>query len=155
MIAIHKDRIIFSETDENKILEEMQKARDILNEEIFRRSHNRPLDPDMNPINILPEDTITHVATETIYSNKVMTYKSGKYEFVPLYSNINKELFLNTWIDVKRNLMLFQTINNAGRFTICPDSNDTVILTHFFKTFPEGIHGTIEECLEKIKDYAP
>jgi len=44
MIAIHKDRIIFSETDENKILEEMQKARDILNEEIFRRSHNRSLD---------------------------------------------------------------------------------------------------------------
>ncbi len=72
--------------------------------------------------------------------------------FKPLHSYITGE-FLNTYIDLERNLMLHQPsyLIKESKWTITPYSNEADALNAFYSKFPEGIEGTKEECLEKIK----
>ena len=75
-------------------------------------------------------------------------------DFKPLYSSITKE-FLNTYIDLERNLMLHQPsyLLKEDRWQINPTTNEGKDLNHFYSFYPDGVEGTKEECLEIIKNY--
>ena len=74
--------------------------------------------------------------------------------FKPLYSFITKQ-FTITYIDVERNLMLHQPfyLLKEDKWMIVPNTSETDHIAHFYNFYPEGIEGTKEECLEKIKNY--
>jgi len=80
--------------------------------------------------------------------------KSPKDNFKPLHSYITKE-FLNTYVDIKRNLMLHQPsyLLKENKWQILPNTNNDEDLNDFYSFYPDGVEGTKEECLEKIKDY--
>jgi len=80
--------------------------------------------------------------------------KKIESNFKPLYSSITKE-FLNTYIDLERNLMLHQPsyLLKENKWQIVPNINESKDLNYFYSFYPDGIEGTKEECLEKIKNY--
>ena len=74
--------------------------------------------------------------------------------FRELHSAITKE-FLNTYLDLERNLMLHQPhwLIKENKWEIVPHTNEAKYLNDFYSFYPNGVEGTKEECLNLIKDY--
>ena len=80
--------------------------------------------------------------------------KNMESNFKPVYSFFTKE-FLDTYIDLERNLMLHQPLYllKENKWQINPNTNKSEDLNNFYSFYPDGIEGTKKECLEKIKNY--
>ena len=74
--------------------------------------------------------------------------------FKELYSTITKQ-YLNTFVDVKNNLLLYQPLYllAKNKWQIIPNTNEAYILNSFYNQYPEGVEGTKKECLNLIKKY--
>jgi hypothetical protein len=75
--------------------------------------------------------------------------------FEPIYSSVIPNYFLESYIDIKRNLLLHQPwyYIKENKWTISCMSNEAEKLNNFYTQFPSEIVGTIDECIEKVKDY--
>jgi hypothetical protein len=75
--------------------------------------------------------------------------------FKPIYSAIVKNYFLGSYIDLKRNLLLHQPTYylKEDKWTITPYSEEAKELNDFYTKFPNGVIGTIKECVEQVKEY--
>ena len=75
--------------------------------------------------------------------------------FKPIYSAIMKNYFLGSYIDLEKNLLLHQPICyiKKDKWTITPYPEEVKELNDFYTKFPNGIIGTIEECIKQVTDY--
>lgn len=80
--------------------------------------------------------------------------KRMENNFKPLHSYFTGE-FLNTYIDIERNLMLHQPsyLLKENKWQITPNTNEADILNAFYKQYPNGVEGSQDECLTLIKSY--
>jgi hypothetical protein len=75
--------------------------------------------------------------------------------FKPIYSSIVDNCFLGSYLDLERNLLLHQPSYHLkeDKWIITPNSNEAKELNNFYNKFPNGVIGTIKECVEQVKDY--